>query len=68
MLKKSAAQVLFVSTDYLNVAHKILADGWEGQVLLIGTGRDGIEGTEGLIRQSSATDPIHTTIDDEAIL
>ena len=68
MLQKSGAQVLFVSTDYLNVAHKILGDGWGGQVLLIGTGRHGIEGTEGLIRQSSATDPIHTTIDDEAIL
>ena len=42
MLQKSSAQVLFVSTDYLNVAHKILGDGWGGQVLLIGTGRDDI--------------------------
>ena len=68
MLRKSGAQVLFVSPVYLKVARKLLADGWKGQVLLVGTGRDEIEGTEELIAKSSAADPIQTKTGDEAIL
>ena len=52
MLRKSGAQVLFVDPLYLNVARKMQADGWQGQVLLVGPGRDGIEGTENLIARS----------------
>ena len=68
MLRKSGAQVLFVAPVYLNVARKMQADGWQGQVLLIGLGRDGIEGTENLTAQSPAADPIRTATGDEAIL
>ena len=68
MLRKSGAQVLFVDPVYLNVARKMQADGWQGHVLLVGPGREGIEGTENLTARSPATDPIRTVTGDEAIL
>lgn len=67
-LRKSGAQVLFAAPVFLDVARKLRADGWEGRVLLVGPGQDGMEGTEDLAARYSPSDPVRATPDDEAIL
>lgn len=68
MLKKSGAKVLFAAPVFLDVARKLQADGWDGRMLLVGPGRDGVEGSEDLAARSRACEPVRAALDDEAIL
>lgn len=68
ILRKSGAKVLFAAPTFLVVARTLQADGWDGQIVLVGPGQDGIEGTEELIAQSAPSDPIRAETSDEAIL
>lgn len=69
-LQKSGAKVLFAAPAFLDVARRLQADGWDGRVLIVGAGCDGLEGSKDLADRSSASasDPARTETGDEAIL
>jgi len=68
MLKKSGAKILFAAPVFLDTARKLQSDGWDGRVLPVGPGRDGVAGSEDLAARAQASDPVRAALDDEAIL
>lgn len=67
-LRKSGAKVLFAAPAFLDVARTLQAEGWDGRLLLVGSGRDGLEGSEDLAARQSPCDAVRTAPGDEAIL
>ncbi len=68
LIAQSEAEVLFVSSSFIDLAHSLIAEGWKGTVLLLGSGQSNQTGTQELISHNDPADAVLANRDDVVTL
>jgi long-chain acyl-CoA synthetase len=68
ILVKSSASILVVAGSYLEAAQQLKAQGWDGEILILGPALQGFRGTDDFFADYEPIAPVQLEASDEAIL